>query len=114
MRKIENDMVRAVEARKNWAVSNTAVVVDKDNGTITVKLHGNPIYIHTITGKHYVTCAGWNSNTTRSRLRALGFYVVSKDFTPHLNGAPVDSDSWYVFRHKGDKPSYIESRDVPY
>lgn len=113
MRKIEKEMVQAVETRTDWHTANTRVTVDRQSGLVTVKLHNHPIYRLSATGKHYVSLAGWSSSTTRSRLRALGFCVVSKDFAPHINGAQVDASVWYVLRHKGDTPAYVENSDVP-
>lgn len=65
---------------------------------VKVYLHGNQIYEKA--GKYVVfTLAGWNSNTTRSRLRALGVSVRCCDHTPQMkvNGEWVDisSNEWY-------------------
>lgn len=96
MRQIERAMRAAVEARFYWRCSNTEVKVEGDN--VKVYLHGNQIYEKS--GKYAAfTLAGWNSNTTRSRLRALGVGVRCYDYTPQMevNGKWVDisSSKWY-------------------
>ena len=96
MRQIEKAMCAAVEARFNWACSNTHVKVNDNK--VEVYLHGNLIYKKQ-GGVASFTLAGWNSNTTRSRLRALGVSVRYYDHPPQMkvDGEWVDisSDEWY-------------------
>ena len=97
MRQIEKAMVAAVKARFNWRCSNTEVKAE--NGIVKVYLHGNLIYKENIAGVASFTLAGWNSNTTRSRLRALGVGVRCYNYAPQMevNGEWVDisSSKWY-------------------
>ena len=97
MRKIEKAMVAAVKARFNWRCSNTEVKVE--SGIVKVYLHGNLIYKENIAGVASFTLAGCNSNTKRSRLRALGVSVRCCDYTPQMevDGKWVDirSNEWY-------------------
>ena len=101
MRKIEREMCAAVKERRNWKSGNTEVKVRKDGATtrVTVYLHGNDIY-ETIedssTGfkKAGFTLAGWNTNTTRSRLNALGVGVYQRHWTPMFKGMEIDSKEW--------------------
>lgn len=75
MRKIEQEMVKAVKDRRNWKDSNTEVIVT-GLGDIAVKLHGSTIalYIHGTDGHPMNTVWNkWPTRTTASRLRALGF-----------------------------------------
>ena len=69
MRQIEKMMLSAVNNKRNFRLSNTEVY-NKQNG-VFVFLHGNLIFAR-IDGKDYYSNAGWNTNTTASRLRALG------------------------------------------
>lgn len=69
MRQIEQAMCEAVKNAKNWASNNTRV--ENFNGEVTVFLHGNAIF-RIIDGVKYWTFAGWPTQTTKSRLRALG------------------------------------------
>lgn len=97
MRQIEKAMCAAVKARFNWHCSNTQVKVNGNK--VEVYLHGNLIYKENIAGVASFTLAGWNRNTTCSRLRALGVSVRCCDHTPHMevNGEWVDirSEEWY-------------------
>ena len=82
MRKIEKEMVKATELRRNWKSGNTEVIVVNGEGEfmeLYVKLHGNTIArIETDDDAFYAIAdnATWNrypTRTTASRLRALGF-----------------------------------------
>lgn len=80
MRKIEQEMRQAIISRSNWSGGNTRVSIDGD--TANVFLHGNHIASCRYDfGKFVVvaneeTLAQWPTNTTRSRLRALGVPVT--------------------------------------
>ena len=72
MRKIELEMLGALQAGKVWQNGNTST-----NGCGSVFLHGNCI-AYTKDGVLMAdvdTLRRWPTNTTRSRLRALGFSV---------------------------------------
>lgn len=87
MRKIEQAMVCALQARVNWRDGNTAVILDarQDGKPLArVELHGNHIatigYVELMgaaAGPSYmvqnlsVSLAGWNTVMTRSRLSAI-------------------------------------------
>jgi len=85
MRKIEQEMVTAIRAGRNWKSGNTEVLHDPVIGgcEVEVWLHGNLIakryYRGDAPGQWQITLAGWNTNTTRSRLNAL-MYVIA----PHM------------------------------
>lgn len=94
MRQIEQNMVNAVNGRYNFKSGNTQVTVNDD--IIRVYLHGNCIYTEcNSTGKKRCTLAGWNTPTTRSRLRALGVNIKQKKGLPVVNGYSWLSDYWY-------------------
>ena len=88
MRKIEQQMIEALNARKHWVNSNTMVF---SHGS--VYLHGNHIAdVDPETKKLTVnlhTLRKWPSMTTRSRLRALGANLVSIKGVLHLNGKSI-------------------------
>lgn len=83
MRKIEQQMVQAVENSRVWAAGNTSVSRDADNpNMMVVSLHGNHIAsIEIADGRilgrwiNLKTLADYPTATTLSRLRALGFRV---------------------------------------
>lgn len=84
MRKIETQMIQAIQNNKNWSSGNTQVITE-DNIS-KVYLHGN--HIATVTDDNMtIFDGGWQSNTTKSRLNALctefcvtGEGVFQKDF----------------------------------
>lgn len=82
MRKIEQEMVKAVKDRRSWKSGNTEVAVKYD-GMVQVYLHGNLIAnipTHTMPLVHNSNWQTWPTRTTASRLRALGFtYNKQKD-----------------------------------
>lgn len=93
MRKIENEMLTAVLARRPWQAGNTAVTFTKEpdpehqfgvNECVTVYLHGNRIayqnpYDLNLLHIDHGTLKKYPTRTTLSRLRALGFTVnISK------------------------------------
>ena len=113
MRKIESQMVAAINSNKNWKSGNTEVRTD-DANISRVFLHGN--HIATIDDDSMMIMdGGWQSNTTKSRLNALcdafcvtGEGVFQKDFVWYvrkfvgcINGKNIfkteDFESGYVF-----------------
>lgn len=84
MRKIETQMIQAIQNNKTWSSGNTQVITE-DNIS-KVYLHGN--HIATVTDNDMtIFDGGWQSNTTKSRLNALctefcvtGEGVFQKDF----------------------------------
>jgi len=72
MRVIEKNMLKALNAGINWQSANTTVL-----SSGSVFLHGNRIaYMENgVLVPDLQTLAYWPTNTTRSRLQALGFIV---------------------------------------
>lgn len=90
MRKIEKEMLRAIDVRRNWKSGNTRVCA-YDDGNIVILLHGNEIAAG-YDGKLYInrhTLARWPTVTTRSRLNALGFNVTQKNFETYVDGVKL-------------------------
>lgn len=91
MRKIESNMVSAIRAGRNWKSGNTEVRVVPEYNITGVYLHGNHI-ANVALSKLTVTLAGWNTNTTRSRVSALchafgrSLGVSNRDRVPYLIG----------------------------
>ena len=102
MRQIEEMMINAVNNCKSFTANNTAVKVNKENGctVIRVYLHNNCIFekVQNLDGlfERYFTLAGWNTSTTRSRLRALGVDVYQKNYAPMYNGKEISKSKWYT------------------
>lgn len=80
MRKIEQAMNGAIELGINWASGNTRVTYDDTTGTSSVYLFDN--HIADVTeGRVEVdvdTLKDYPTNTTKSRLRALGADVYTR------------------------------------
>lgn len=70
MRKIEEKMNAALQAGREFQMSNTRVIINSV-GNKFVKLYGTIIYAD-INGRRYYSDGGWSTMTTSSRLRALG------------------------------------------
>ena len=90
MRKIEALMVQAVKDGRDWHLANTRVDVT-DHGII-VRLHGHKIaQLDTEDNVLWITDAGWQTTTTKSRLNALlrgitpgRACIYQKDWVWHL------------------------------
>lgn len=110
MRKIEHEMCAAIRSLKNWKKANTHVEIvhytDLAGDTAykaNVYLHNN--HIATVQREIVeITDAGWQSNTTKSRLNSLlGAFtnyrgsIHQKDWTWYLSrGVNQDSDGGYT------------------
>ena len=114
MRKIEQQMNRAILNNENWQKDNTAVTYDPETNNSKVFLHGNLI---AVVGDDYVEIldGGWQTTTTKSRLNAIcsehcitGEGVFQKNyqwfvrcFVGKINGQNVfkteEFDSSYLF-----------------
>jgi hypothetical protein len=79
MRKIEQQMINAINKEKDWSNNNTSVRVIHEgilftpsyNKTIEVRLHNNIIASIHNNGRMTISSCGWNTSTTKSRLNAL-------------------------------------------
>lgn len=91
MRKIEQQMWEAINNLEGWQGGNTTVS-QTDSGAM-VYLHGHHIAtVDVITGKVTVnktTLRDYPTNTTKSRLRALGVDVCTKNGITYLEGEEV-------------------------
>jgi len=91
MRKIEEEMLNAIEYGLNWCKDNT--MVSQSGGKAYVYLFGKRIAHYDYYEKALVpdrqTLANWPTNTTKSRLRALGVDVYTKNHITYLNGVEV-------------------------
>ncbi len=72
MRKIEQNMNRALVSKNNWSQSNTQVVYNQEENRSSVYLHGHEIacYDHNTNSVQLDNC-GYETNTTKSRLNAI-------------------------------------------
>ena len=92
MRKIEQQMNRAIVNKNNWSNSNTTVDYNSNTNCSVVVLHRTAIavYDHNTQALKLHT-GGWYSNTTKSRLNAIlqgliaGASVFQRDWNWFLN-----------------------------
>lgn len=102
MRKIEEAMCSAVKERRYWKSGNTEVNVRLDYygcEHVEVRLHGNMIWRYNgAEDSTSFTLAGWDTNTTCSRLRALGVGVTHVNYIPYWNGHEISSKAWYIVK----------------
>ena len=125
MRKIESQMVAAINSNKNWKSGNTEVKTD-DANISRVFLHGN--HIATITDDDMMIMdGGWQSVTTKSRLNALcdafcvaGEGVFQKDFTWYvrqfvgkINGESVFKNNIFTNGYTFAWDDYTEGLTLP-
>jgi hypothetical protein len=92
MRKIEQAMNGAIALGINWASGNTMVTDSSREGGQDVLLHGNHIATVFCDGSVMVnkeTLKEYPTNTTKSRLRALGADVCTRKGITYLDGVAV-------------------------
>ena len=87
MRKIEKQMVEALNNGDNWCLANTKVISDGE-GLSWVYLHGHMIALSVdgIIEPIRETLLKWPTRTTMSRLRALGVDVCKRRGDIYLDG----------------------------
>ena len=92
MRKIEQQMVSAINRRVDFSSANT-LVVKIDDVNSAVYLHGNHIAdVNSFNGCVLVntnTLRQWSTPTTKSRLRALGANVTTRKGVTYLNNVAI-------------------------
>lgn len=90
MRLIEKQMIEAIEKRLNFRKDNTDVIQCEYLGFAEVRLHGHTLgtylYSDDVFYPNPDTLREWPTNTTKSRLRALGVNVYTKKGVTYLNG----------------------------
>jgi hypothetical protein len=92
MRKIEKQMVAAIQNRAAWRLDNTSVS-PIDDTNVAIYLHGNEIAIvNTYSGfvmTNADTLRRYPTPTTKSRLRALGVNVATRKGITYLDNAAI-------------------------
>lgn len=92
-RKVSISAADALRQRKKMTSHNTKVVLDS-KGNAHMYLFGNRIAVMTTENRLFITTAGWDTSTTRGRLREIGNVVVGRTMgTLSINSKPWDG-SW--------------------
>ena len=101
MRKIEQQMNRAIANRTDWSSSNTRVEFNDSTTCSSVFLHGHNIAtVDHSTNAVKVSSCGWQTVTTKSRLNAIlsevkyGCSVFQKQFDWYLSTNNQTVDFW--------------------
>lgn len=113
MRKIEQNMIAAVKALRSagdnatWQKDNTQVVnhaIPNAGSATEIMLHGHHIATISENDSLTISLAGWNTNTTRSRLSALigGFARIGR--WPYGTGVSTRKGQAYIHDAKGKRP----------
>lgn len=91
MRKLENEMLAALRAGRDWQSGNTSVTAPDRTGRAQVHLHGNHIadWNNGRVVPNLTTLARWPTVTTKSRLRALGVSIYQQKGRICANGVVV-------------------------
>jgi hypothetical protein len=101
MRKIEQQMNRAISNKINWSSSNTQVSYNESTDCSSIYLHGHQIatFDHNNQAVKLSSC-GWQTVTTKSRLNAIldevkyGCRVFQKQFDWYLSTNNQTVDFW--------------------
>ena len=95
-RKISNLAANAFYAGRNFKLNNTEVCTYM-GGLVQLHLHGHTIAQYNKHNARRVmfSLCGWNTTTTRERLRALGIDVHSVKGVPYHEGAAISSNLYY-------------------
>jgi hypothetical protein len=92
MRKIEQKMKDAIHHHIRWSLDNT-IVSPLDDITIAVYLHGHEIALinqrNGFVMTNMDTLRRYPTNTTKSRLRALGVDVATRKGVTYLNNVAI-------------------------
>ena len=113
MRKIEQQMIAAVQNNINWSSANTTVTIDEETNTSSVYLHGN--LIATVTDNDMtIYDGGYQSVTTKSRINALcqefciaGEGVFQKDFAWYVRHCVGAVNGKSVFKNVSFTNGYV-------
>ena len=95
MRKIEQQMLNAINSNSNWQSANTSVHFNEENEVSIVRLHGNKI---AEVGDDFVQIfdGGWQTNTTKSRLNA----IINEFCNAFTDGVFQKDFCWYIRDNK--------------
>lgn len=87
--------MNVLDGRDSMVIGHNTRLEAGHNGEVYATYHGNRIVRYSPMAVE-ASWAGWASNTTTNRLNMLtpGRFNI-KNFTPHLNGEPVDSRGWH-------------------
>jgi len=87
------------QIRDAWLAGRSKTVGNTFTDGCSVFLHGNEIIRLRLDGTVGARLAGWNTPTTRERLKMVSDNgsgrFTQKDFEPMLDGKPICDRTWY-------------------
>ena len=98
MRKIEENMITAINNKQDWEHDNTSVHYNEEDNYSIVRLHGHKIAVinnNSIT----ISNAGYYTNVTKSRLNVIikEFKDGTKNGVFQKGKCPITNDKqWYI------------------
>lgn len=114
-RKIEDQILDALRAKRNFWGGNTEITVS-DKGNMQVSLHGSPIVrIEKDAKDIFISLAKWNTNTTRARINlVLSHYGISRvanvKNAPFIAGVAIPTSGWVrVARDGFEIPAEVQA-----
>ena len=108
MRKIEQEMIDAIQENRDWSKANTTVSYNEETGTAVIRLHGNKI-AEVDDDSMTIFDGGWRTNTTKSRLNAL-----CSEFCIGAEGVFQEKFEWYVHKFVGQAGQSMVYNAVPF
>lgn len=92
MRKITKEASKAFFDKRNFKKDNTQVIYE--DGEVSLRLFGYTI-AWTINGRIYFSMRGFDTMTTKERLRGLGLNIITYRGILYFGRVPIDSYSEY-------------------
>tara|TARA_A100000172_G_C3010312_1_gene99534 strand:- start:304 stop:711 length:408 start_codon:yes stop_codon:yes gene_type:complete len=93
MRLVEAQMLQLMDRRSNGKAGSNTHVRTTTEGSVDVYLHDNQIAHLDKDGKLFISDAGWQTNTTKSRLNAIINYFCDGTKT----GVMQSDYEWYLY-----------------
>ena len=96
-REVTTKSIRAFLQHRNAKFGGKQYYTHTQNTEIkddVLYLHENAI-AKWVNGRIYFTLAGWNTVTTRERLRGLGLPISCRQGKAYIRGQQIDINTWY-------------------
>ena len=91
MRKIETQMIAAINNNQNWQNANTSVHYNEESGASVVRLHGHKIAVID-DNSVIISNAGYETNVTKSRLNV----IINEFCDGETDGVFQKDFKWYI------------------
>ena len=91
MRKIETQMIAAINNKRDWQNANTSVHYNEESNYSIVRLHGHKIAVID-ENSVIISNAGYTTNVTKSRLNV----IIKEFFDGTKNGVFQKQKKWYI------------------